>query len=62
MIFDKIFQSATKIVLLLMTVALIILTFLRIIDAKDFMTVMIAIIAFYFGQKTNTATIEQQLP
>ena len=57
-----IFESATKIVLLAMTGALIVGLFVGRIDPKDFMTVMIAIIAFYFGQKTNVPVSETTLP
>jgi len=59
MIFDEILKSATKIVLLLMTIALIVLTFLKIVEAKDFMIIMVSITAFYFGQKTNVPVIEK---
>jgi len=50
---NEILQSATKIVLLLVVVALIALTFLKIVDAKDFMSIALMIVSFYFGQKVN---------
>ncbi len=49
----EILQSATKIVLLLVVVALIALTFLKIVDAKDFISIALMIVSFYFGQKVN---------
>lgn len=53
---NEILQSATKIVLLLVVVALIALTFLKIVDAKDFISIALMIVSFYFGQKINVAT------
>lgn len=50
---ENILQSATKIVLLLIVVALIALTFLKIVDAKDFISIALMIVSFYFGQKVN---------
>lgn len=51
--------SATKIVFIAFSFATIILTFLRIIDPKDFVNMVLMILSFYFGQKvmsnkTNT--------
>ena len=62
MIFDEIFQSATKIVLLTLTGALIAGLFVGKIDPKDFMTIILMVVSFYFGQKTNVQVIEEQLP
>lgn len=50
---NEILQSATKIVLLAIVAALIVLTFMKIVDAKDFMSITLMVVAFYFGQKTN---------
>jgi len=50
---NEILKSATKIVLLLMVISLIVLTFMRIVDAKDFMSIALMVVSFYFGQKTN---------
>ena len=50
---NEILQSATKIVLLLVVVALIALTFLKIVDAKDFISIALMIVSFYFGQKNK---------
>jgi hypothetical protein len=49
----NIFSSATKIVLLAITIALIAFTFLGKVDGKDFMTIALMVFAFYFGQKTS---------
>jgi hypothetical protein len=54
----NIFSSATKIVLLAITIALIAFTFLGKVDGKDFMTIALMVFAFYFGQKTNSTTNE----
>lgn len=53
---DKIFKSASRIVLILMTIALIVLTFLRIVSGDDFVKMLGMIFAFYFGQKNLTKT------
>jgi len=50
---NEILNSATKIVLLAVISALIVLTFMKIVDAKDFMSIALMIVSFYFGQKTN---------
>lgn len=47
------FQSATKITLLALISALIALTAFRILDTKPFETVILMVVSFYFGQKTN---------
>ena len=49
----KILESATKITLLTMVVALIGLTSFQLIDPKIFEDAMIMVMAFYFGQKVN---------
>lgn len=49
-----IYKSATKITLLALVIALIALTFLGKADAEPFKTVILMVISFYFGQKTNT--------
>lgn len=49
---NNIFQSASKIVFILMALALIILTVLKVVDAKDF--IMLASMAFtYYFTKQN---------
>jgi len=50
---NEILKSATKIVLLLMVISLIALTFIKIVDPKDFMSIALMVVSFYFGQKTN---------
>ena len=49
----NILTSATKISLLLLVVALIYLTTIKILDTKPFETVLLMVVSFYFGQKTN---------
>ena len=50
---SEILKSATKIVLLLIVISLIVLTFMKIVDPKDFMSIALMVVSFYFGQKTN---------
>jgi hypothetical protein len=50
---NEILNSATKIVLLAVISALIVLTFMKIVDAKDFMSIALMVVSFYFGQKVN---------
>lgn len=45
---SKIFNSASKLVFVLMTLAVIALTFLKIVDAKDFMILAVSAFSFYF--------------
>ena len=47
------FSSATKLTLLALVLALIILTFLGKADAEPFKSVVLMVISFYFGQKVN---------
>jgi len=54
---NEILKSATKIVFLAITGALIAGLFCHIIDAKDFMMLASMTFAFYFGQKINTIPI-----
>lgn len=48
---NEILQSASKIVFILMALAVVVLTFLRIIDPKDFMVLASMAFAFYFANK-----------
>ena len=50
----KITQSATKMVFLLLTVALVALTFLKVVDAKDFITLTSMAFVYYFTKPTTT--------
>ncbi len=52
---SEIFKSASKIVFILMAVAVVILAFLKVIEAKDF--IMLATMAFsaYYGSKMPKA-------
>jgi len=68
MIFDEIFKSATKIVLLSLVGALIALIFASLNNASNFAvvvdifkTVILMVVAFYFGQKTNTTPTEADI-
>ena len=45
--------SVKKIIALLLTLVFCYLSIARIIDAKDFYTVFIIIVSFYFGQSTS---------
>jgi uncharacterized membrane protein len=58
---NEIFASATKIVLLVLIGALVAGLFTKIVDAKDFMSIVLMVVAFYFGQKTNVP-VETPLP
>lgn len=59
---NEILNSATKIVLLLLVVALIVFIFTGKIDQDIFKTVMISVISFYFGQKTNVPVMIESTP
>jgi hypothetical protein len=47
----NILQSASKIVFIIMAVAVVVLTFMRIIDPKDFMILASMAFSFYFAHK-----------
>ncbi len=49
----EILNSATRIVFILMTVAVIVMTFMRIVDAKDFILLANGVFAYYFTKKQN---------
>jgi hypothetical protein len=49
----NILKSATKIVLLALVFALIALTAFKITDSETFKTVILMVVSFYFGQKSN---------
>ena len=49
----EIYTSATKITLLTLVFSLVTLTFLGKVDSKIFEYVITAVVAFYFGQKSN---------
>jgi len=53
MIFEDITKSATKIVLLLLVLGLLVFTFIGSVDQEVFKTVILMVISFYFGQKVN---------
>jgi hypothetical protein len=48
---NQILDSASKIVFILMAIAVVILTFLKIIDPKDFMVLSGMAFTFYFSSK-----------
>ena len=49
----KIFESATKIVLLLMTLAFIALTFKGVVQGDDFVKALLVVFLFYFVQQSK---------
>ena len=49
-----ILKSASKLVFVLMAVAVVILTFIKIIDPKDFMMLASMAFSFYFANKGET--------
>jgi uncharacterized membrane protein len=51
---NPIFKSASKIVFLLMAIAVVVLTFIGIVDPKDFMMLAGMAFAFYFSNKGET--------
>jgi hypothetical protein len=58
---SEILSSATKLVLLALIIALIGLTFMGKLDQETFKTVILMVVSFYFGQKTNVP-VETSLP
>jgi uncharacterized membrane protein len=51
---DKIYTSASKIVFILMAVAVVVLTFKGTIDPKDFMMLAGMAFSFYFANKGDS--------
>ena len=51
-----IYQSASKIVFILMALGVVILTILRILEAKDFMVLASMAFTFYFTKPSTPAT------
>lgn len=49
-----ILKSASKLVFVLMAVALVVLTFFKIVEAKDFMAACLMAFTFYFANKGET--------
>jgi len=47
-----ILKSASKLVFVLMAIAVIILTFLKIVEAKDFMILAVSAFSYYFTRAT----------
>lgn len=54
---NEIFTSATKITLLLLVIALIVFIFTGKVSEDVFKTVILMVISFYFGQKTNVPLV-----
>ena len=48
---NEILNSATKITLLLLIIAMTVGLFMGKIESNDFMTVVMVVVSFYFGQK-----------
>jgi len=55
------YQSATKIVFVILTVALVVGVFVGKVESKDFIYLVGQVFAFYFGQKFN-ASMSQPAP
>ena len=51
----KILESASKIVFLMITIAVILLTFIRIIEAKDFLGIALMVFTYYFANKGDNS-------
>lgn len=56
---NEIFTSATKIVLLALIAGLLVFTFTGNVDQEVFKTVVLMVVSFYFGQKTNIPLYEE---
>lgn len=52
-------KSATKLVLLLMTIWFIWLAYLKVVDSKDFVNAFLMVLSFYFGWKTSQNPINE---
>lgn len=50
----NIFSSASKIVFILLAIALIVLTFIGKVDPKDFIVLTTGVFSYYFGRKNDT--------
>lgn len=50
--------SASRIAFVMMTVALCIFTYMKIVDSKDFMMLCSAVFSYYFGRGQSQPTIE----
>jgi len=56
----KIISSASKLVFVLVAIAVIILTFLKIVEAKDFMILAVSVFSYYFTRdkgESNTPSL-----
>ena len=51
---SELLKSATKLSLLAIILNLCILTYVWVVDGKDFVIVAMVIVSFYFEDKTNT--------
>lgn len=51
----SILESASKLVFVLLAASLVVLTFLKIVDAKDFITLTSMAFTFYFANKGEAA-------
>lgn len=54
-----ILKSASKLVFVLMAVAVIILTFLKIVEAKDFMILAVSAFSYYFTKATPNSSNQE---
>lgn len=55
------FKSATKVTLLSLVLALIVLTFLGKADSEPFKTVILMVVSFYFGRQERNQSTNVQL-
>ena len=51
---ENIYKSASKIVFILMAISVVTLTFMKIVEAKDFITLATMAFTFYFANKGNS--------
>lgn len=51
---EEIYTSASKIVFILMAIAVVVLTFIGIVDDKDFMMLAAMAFSFYFANKGDS--------
>jgi high-affinity nickel permease len=47
----ELFKSASKIVFILLAIALVVLTFVGKVDSKDFIMLTTGVFSYYFGRK-----------
>ena len=53
----KIIKDLKSLITVLITVALIVATFMKMIDPKDFFAIALMVFTYYFTKKDNTPTV-----